>query len=70
MPPPETNLFLTEREKQIIEKWIEQGAKWENHWAYIPPLKNKPPAGNFDAWSTLTIDRFVSNQMEKKFWQI
>ena len=26
MPPPESNLFLTEREKKIIEKWIEQGA--------------------------------------------
>ena len=66
MPPPETNLFLTEREKQIIEKWIEQGAKWETHWAYIPPVKNDPPQGNFDTHSTSIIDRFVINQMEKK----
>ena len=66
MPPPESNLFLTEREKKIIEKWIEQGAKWENHWAYIPPLKNNPPAGNFDARRTQIIDRFIINQMEKK----
>ena len=66
MPPPETNLFLTEREKQIIEKWIEQGAKWETHWAYIPPVKNNPPQGNFDAPSTSIIDRFVIKQMVKK----
>ena len=66
MPPPETNLFLTEREKQIIEKWIEQGAKWETHWAYIPPVKNDPPQGNFDAQSTSIIDRFVIKQMMKK----
>ncbi len=66
MPPPETNLFLTEREKQIIEKWIEQGAKWETHWAYIPPVKNDPPPGNFDAQSTSIIDRFVIKQMVKK----
>ena len=66
MPPPETNLFLTEREKQIIEKWIEQGAKWETHWAYIPPVKNDPPQGNFDAQSTSIIDRFVIKQMVKK----
>ena len=66
MPPPETNLFLTEREKQIIEKWIEQGAKWETHWAYIPPVKNDPPQGNFDTHSTSIIDRFVINQMVKK----
>ena len=66
MPPPETNLFLTEREKQIIEKWIEQGAKWETHWAYIPPVKNDPLPGNFDAQSTSIIDRFVIKQMVKK----
>jgi uncharacterized membrane protein len=39
MPPPESNLVLSEREKLIIEKWISQGAKWEPHWAYISPLK-------------------------------
>ena len=66
MPPPETNLFLTEREKQIIEKWIEQGAKWETHWAYIPPVKNDPPPGNFNTQSTSIIDRFVIKQMVKK----
>ena len=66
MPPPETNLFLTEREKQIIEKWIEQGAKWETHWAYIPPVKNDPPPGNFDTQSTSIIDRFVIKQMDEK----
>ena len=66
MPPPETNLFLTEREKQIIEKWIEQGAKWETHWAYIPPVKNDPPPGNFNTHSTSIIDRFVIKQMMKK----
>ena len=66
MPPPETNLFLTEREKQIIEKWIEQGAKWETHWAYIPPVKNDPPPGNFNTQSTSIIDRFVIKQMMKK----
>ena len=66
MPPPESNLVLTERDKKIIERWIEQGAEWESHWAYIPPLKNEPPAANFDAWSNHPIDRFVSNKMEKK----
>jgi len=61
MPPPESNLLLTEREKQIIEKWIEQGAKWEKHWAYITPVKNNPKAQ-----SSNTIDSFVINQMKKK----
>ncbi len=61
MPPPESNLLLTEREKQIIEKWIEQGAKWEKHWAYIAPVNNYPTAQISN-----TIDSFVINQMKKK----
>ena len=66
MPPPESNLVLTEREKKIIERWIEQGAEWDTHWAYNPPVKSDPPSHEFGAWSTQTIDRFVAHQMDKK----
>ena len=66
MPPPESNLVLNEREKKIIERWIEQGAEWDTHWAYKPPVKNNPITNEFDAWSTQTIDRFVANQIDKK----
>lgn len=66
MPPPESNLELTEREKKIIEKWIEQGAEWDRHWAYNPPVKRAPTASDFDEWSSRTIDRFVARQMDKK----
>jgi hypothetical protein len=40
MPPPEIKKELTEREKEILTKWIEQGAKWEGHWSYLP-CKNR-----------------------------
>lgn len=43
MPPPEANLRLSNREKAIILKWIEQGAEWKDHWAFIAPKKNKIP---------------------------
>lgn len=66
MPPPESNLELTEREKIILEKWIEQGAEWDRHWAYNPPVKKEPRANNKDGWSTHIIDRFVVQQMDKK----
>ena len=39
MPPPESNLKLSDKEKAIILKWIYQGAVWKNHWAFIPPEK-------------------------------
>lgn len=66
MPPPESNLELTEREKKIIKKWIEQGAEWDTHWAYNPPVKRDPTTKDFDSWSTHTIDRFVAQQMDKR----
>jgi len=66
MPPPESNLELTEREKKIIKKWIEQGAEWDTHWAYNPPVKRDPTTKEFDSWSTHTIDRFVAQQMGKR----
>lgn len=66
MPPPESHLELSEREKQIIEKWIDQGAKWENHWAYIPPVKQPLPNVKFDLWHHNPIDRFIAAEWEKR----
>ncbi len=37
MPPPESNLSLSAKEKALITKWIEQGAVWKEHWAFMPP---------------------------------
>lgn len=37
MPPPESNLSLSTREKALITKWIKQGAEWKEHWAFSPP---------------------------------
>ncbi|MBK8090511.1 MAG: DUF1549 domain-containing protein [Verrucomicrobiaceae bacterium] len=45
MPPPDSNKKLTERQKAILQKWIEQGATYQQHWAYEKPVKAKIPAG-------------------------
>ena len=36
MPTPESNLSLTNAEKAILLKWIEQGAEWKEHWSFLP----------------------------------
>ena len=41
MPPPESNLRLEEHEKEILKKWISQGAEWKEHWAFTPPSKSE-----------------------------
>jgi hypothetical protein len=44
MPPPDSHLgVLNEHEKKLVKKWIEQGAKYETHWAFNPPVKAKLP---------------------------
>ena len=43
MPPPESNLSLSSREKAMLIKWLDQGAEWKKHWSFIPPKLPKIP---------------------------
>ncbi len=43
MPPPKEARQITGREKEILRRWITQGAAYQDHWAYIPPVKPRPP---------------------------
>ncbi len=63
MPPPESNLVLSEREKMVIERWIEQGAQWETHWAYLPPEKATVP--NTLDKNASEIDQFIYAAQQK-----
>src|SRR4029079_14126361 len=50
MPAPESHLgALSEYEIKLFKKWIEQGGKYESHWAFTPPVKaGIPETGNKD----------------------
>ncbi len=67
MPPPKSNLVLTAREKAIIIKWIEQGAKWKPHWAFIPPIKPNLPLTKDFGWKSINeIDLFIQQILKQK----
>ena len=66
MPTPESNLSLTETEKAILIKWVEQGAQWKDHWAYIPPEKAELPEVKNSDWPKNELDYFVLNTLETK----
>ena len=64
MPPPSTNKSLSQEEKQRLSDWVQQGADWAVHWAYIPPVKKLPAGSPSDQQSapqspSEAIDRFI-----------
>lgn len=66
MPPPESNLDLSDREKEILKKWVLQGGKWDKHWAYIKPELPIVPEVKNISWTTNEIDYFILRKLESK----
>ncbi len=66
MPPPEFNVVLTPEEKELIGQWIEQGAEYKDHWAFIPPQKSERPEIGNRNWPLDDIDFYVLANMEAK----
>ena len=63
MPPPETKKFLTDEEKQLLKRWVQQGGEYERHWSLIPPAMVDLPASSKDGWAKNAIDQFVLAQL-------
>ncbi|SHN08073.1 Planctomycete cytochrome C [Cyclobacterium lianum] len=66
MPPPSSNLALSERQINLIEKWIRQGAVYEPHWAFLPPKQGNLPEIESSDWVQNEIDFFVLAAMQEK----
>src|SRR3954462_15640094 len=59
MPPPEGIRKLTPKQVQTLKLWVEQGAKWGTHWAFIPPVRPAAPVVKNKTWARNEIDVFV-----------
>lgn len=64
MPPPETNKPLRGDQIRVLERWIEQGTPYQQHWAFVPPRNPTPPPTEHSSWSDQPLDRFVLATME------
>lgn len=64
MPPPKSHLVLTEDEKRLLVKWIDQGAPYESHWSFVSPSKSKLPVVKDKDWPRNAIDSFVLKKLE------
>ncbi len=66
MPRPESNLSLSKYEIDLLKKWIEQGAEWKPHWAFIAPEKSELPKIKKSSWPRNAIDHFILAKMEQE----
>lgn len=66
MPPIETDKTLTPHEIDLIGRWIDQGAEWERHWAFISPKDPELPQIQMADWPRNPIDRFIMARLEKE----
>ncbi|HET9745777.1 MAG TPA: PSD1 and planctomycete cytochrome C domain-containing protein [Chitinophagaceae bacterium] len=64
MPPPSSNLVLSDLEIRLIEKWIKQGAEYKPHWAFIKPHPQQIPDAENKEWPRNEIDHFILAKME------
>ncbi len=65
MPPPDKGDGLSREEVDIIRRWIAQGAKWEPHWAYVPPHRPAWPSSARAEWASQPMDLFVLARLEQ-----
>jgi hypothetical protein len=66
MPPGRTGRQLTARQIGLIRRWIEQGAKWQKHWSFIPPTRPPLPQVKNRDWSRNGIDFFILDRLERE----
>lgn len=69
MPLSGSNLSLTDLEKATLIKWIDQGAKYKPHWAFIKPLPISVPEVKNKSWVINPIDNFILAKLEKELIQ-
>jgi hypothetical protein len=69
MPPPASGKKLTQAEIDLLRRWVDQGAPWATHWAFVPPQRPAPPRVTDRTWVRNAIDRFILSPLEARGWK-
>ena len=65
MPPPAlSNKTLSDDQIDVLRRWIDEGASWDQHWSFKTLAKNEPPPVTDEAWVRSPLDRFVLERLE------
>ncbi|MEM9259007.1 MAG: DUF1549 domain-containing protein, partial [Bacteroidota bacterium] len=67
MPIPESNIKVTPREVALLYRWIEQGAEWKDHWAFLPIVAPAAVPNNPTAYPAANeIDYFLNARLNQE----
>jgi hypothetical protein len=65
MPPPHTNKKLTAAQKELLKRWLAEGAEYQPHWSFLAPKRPALPVVKKTDWPRNPIDRFILAELEK-----
>jgi mono/diheme cytochrome c family protein len=66
MPPPTSGHALTPAQIALLKRWVAEGARWQKHWSFIPPVRPALPTVKNASWPRNGIDHFVLARLEKE----
>src|SRR5437868_586362 len=66
MPPPKAKMPLTDAQKDILKRWVAEGAEYRSHWAFVPPKRPALPEVKAKDWPRNEVDYFVLARLEKE----
>ncbi|QDT55461.1 Planctomycete cytochrome C [Caulifigura coniformis] len=68
MPPPETKRTLTAGQKELLKRWVAEGAEYESHWSFLRVPKEVPVPVSVEAndWGRTSIDAFVLDRLQEE----
>ncbi len=66
MPPVKTGKVLTPQQIELLRTWIDQGAPYAAHWAFVAPVKAPPPKVADAGWVRNPIDQFILARLERE----
>ncbi|HEV8130610.1 MAG TPA: DUF1553 domain-containing protein, partial [Acidobacteriota bacterium] len=66
MPPPESGRSLTPNQIELFRRWVDEGAEWKMHWAYVPPKRPEIPKVRDTSWPRKPIDNFILSRLERE----
>ncbi|MDA0835029.1 MAG: DUF1553 domain-containing protein [Planctomycetota bacterium] len=66
MPPADSGKKLTLEQIELIKRWIDQGAEWREHWAYVAPVRPTVPAVIDTSWARQPFDKFILAIIEQE----